>query len=56
VALPYDQRAIGLDPNFANGYLAVGTDYSNLGETGRASEYFTKAFQLRDHASGWERL
>ncbi|HTA22588.1 MAG TPA: protein kinase [Terriglobales bacterium] len=54
--LPYDQRAIELDPNFAMGYLAVGTDYFNLGELGRASEYLTKAFQLREHASERERL
>jgi tetratricopeptide (TPR) repeat protein/predicted Ser/Thr protein kinase len=55
-ALPYDQRAIELDPNFAMGYAAVGTEYSNLGELGRASEYFTKAFQLREHASEREKL
>ena len=55
-ALPYDQRAIELDPNFAMGYGAVGTDYSSLGEVGRASEYFTKAFQLREHASEREKL
>ena len=55
-ALPYDQRAIELDPNFAMGYGAVGNDYSNLGELGRASEYFTKAFQLREHASEREKL
>jgi serine/threonine protein kinase/tetratricopeptide (TPR) repeat protein len=55
-ALPYDQHAIELDPNFAAGYRAVGLDYSNLGETGRASEYFTKAFQLREHASEREKL
>jgi eukaryotic-like serine/threonine-protein kinase len=55
-ALPYFQRAIQLDPNFAMGYGAVGTDYSNLGETGRASEYYTKAFQLREHASEREKL
>jgi eukaryotic-like serine/threonine-protein kinase len=55
-ALPYDQRAIELDPNFALGYLAVGNDYNNLGEPGRASEYYTKAFQLREHASDRERL
>jgi Tfp pilus assembly protein PilF len=54
--LPYDQRAIELDPSFAAAYEAVGTDYSNLGEPGRASEYLTKAFQLRDHTSEWERL
>ncbi len=55
-ALPYNQRAIELDPNFAVGYLAVGSDYRNLAEVGRASEYYTKAFQLREHASERERL
>jgi tetratricopeptide (TPR) repeat protein len=55
-ALPYDQRAIELDPNFAMGYAAVGTDYNNLAELGRASEYYTKAFQLREHASEREKL
>ena len=38
------------------GYEAVGMAYSNLGELGRASEYFTKAFQLREHASEREKL
>jgi tetratricopeptide (TPR) repeat protein len=55
-ALPYHQRAIELDPNFAIGYRAVGIDYENLGERGRASEYYTKAFQLREHASEKEKL
>ena len=55
-ALPYDQHSIELDPNFAMGYRAVGIDYSDLGETGRASEYFSKAFQLREHASEREKL
>jgi eukaryotic-like serine/threonine-protein kinase len=54
--LPYRQRAIALDPNFAMGYRAVGIDYNNLGQLGRASEYFTKAFQLREHASEREKL
>jgi len=55
-ALSYDLRAIQLDPNFALGYNAVGDDYYNLGELGRASEYYTKAFQLREHASEREKL
>jgi len=55
-ALPYHQRAIELDPNFAIGYGAVGSDYFSLGELGRASEYHTKAFQLREHASEREKL
>ncbi len=55
-ALPYHQRAIELDPNFAIGYLSVGAEFNELGESGRANEYFTKAFQLREHASEPERL
>jgi serine/threonine protein kinase/Tfp pilus assembly protein PilF len=55
-SLPYDQRAIELDPNFAMGFDAVGGDYGSLGEVGRASEYYTRAFQLRDHASEREKL
>jgi serine/threonine protein kinase/tetratricopeptide (TPR) repeat protein len=54
--LPYYQRAIELDPNFAMGYRAVGIVYISLGEVGRASEYLTKAFQLREHASELEKL
>jgi serine/threonine protein kinase len=55
-ALPYHQRAIELDPNFAMGYRAVGVDCQNQGEVVRASEYFTKAFELREHASELEKL
>jgi len=55
-ALPYFQRAIELDSSFAIGYRAVGSEYKNLGELQRASEYYTKAFQLREHASEREKL
>jgi eukaryotic-like serine/threonine-protein kinase len=55
-SLNYYQRAIELDPNFASCYRDVGDRYSTLGELGRASEYFTKAFQLREHASEPEKL
>jgi eukaryotic-like serine/threonine-protein kinase len=54
--LPYHQHAIELDPNFAMGYEGLGTDYTSLGELGRASEYYTKAFQLREHASEREKM
>jgi serine/threonine protein kinase/tetratricopeptide (TPR) repeat protein len=56
VALPYHRRAIELDPNFAMGYMAEGVDYVNLGEFWRAREYYTKAFQLREHVSEREKL
>jgi serine/threonine protein kinase/tetratricopeptide (TPR) repeat protein len=55
-SLPYDQRAIQLDPNFAMGYWAVGTSYASLAEIARASKYYTKAYELRAHASERERL
>jgi serine/threonine protein kinase/Tfp pilus assembly protein PilF len=55
-ALPYHLRAIQLDPNFAIAYRQLGSDYWGLTEPGRASEYYTKAFQLQEHASERERL
>jgi len=54
--LPFSQNAVAIDPNFAIAYLEVGIDYLNLGEVERANEYFSKAFQLRQHASERERL
>ena len=55
-SLPYFQHVLDLDPNFAVGYRALGLDYSGLGEVDRAREYFSKAFQLREHVSEWEKL
>ena len=56
VALPDDLHAVELDPNFAMGYFAVGYDYFILGEVGRASEYFTRAFALGSQVSEREKL
>jgi serine/threonine protein kinase/Flp pilus assembly protein TadD len=55
-ALPHYQRAIELDPNFASGYDALAEVYGFLGQIELSREYFTKAFQLREHASERERL
>ncbi len=54
--LPHFQRAIQLDPNFAEAYRAVGDIYLGMSEPERASEYLTKAFELREHASEREKL
>jgi eukaryotic-like serine/threonine-protein kinase len=54
-ALPYHQRAIQLDPNFAMGHWAVAWDYLGFSGLGRAAEYYTKAFQLREHVSEREK-
>jgi eukaryotic-like serine/threonine-protein kinase len=55
-ALPYYQRAVQLDPDFAGAYWTMGNDYASLGETSRASEYYVKAFELREHTSEQERF
>ncbi|HEX8818079.1 MAG TPA: protein kinase [Terriglobales bacterium] len=55
-AIPYHQRAIELDPNFAMSYRLLGGYYNALGQLGRGIGYYTRAFQLRDHASEVERL
>jgi eukaryotic-like serine/threonine-protein kinase len=54
--LQYVQNAIQLDPNFAIAYSSAATFYTSLGQPGRAAEYITKAFELRDHASEREKL
>jgi len=55
-ALPYFQRSVELDPNFARGYLGLANQYTDLGKPGKANEYLTKAFQLRGHTSELEKL
>jgi len=55
-ALPYYQHAIELDPNFAVAYFELGISYNDQSEPGRAREYLTKAFELREHTSERERL
>jgi tetratricopeptide (TPR) repeat protein len=55
-SLPYYQHAIELDPNFAIGYWSLGLGYARLGEAEKTSEYITKAFELREHASEGEKL
>ncbi len=55
-ALSYDLKSVELDPNFASGYLALGQDYLAQAEIGRAQEYLTKAFHLRDKTSDREKL
>jgi serine/threonine protein kinase/predicted Zn-dependent protease len=55
-ALPYVQHAIELDPNFAIAYNAAGINYWSMAQVARASEYFTKAFELREHTSESEKL
>jgi eukaryotic-like serine/threonine-protein kinase len=55
-AVPFFQRAVGLDPNFAMAYAALGTCYANLAERSLATENTRKAYDLRQHVSEREKL
>jgi eukaryotic-like serine/threonine-protein kinase len=55
-ALPFYQRAVELDSNFAMAYARLATIYNNLGQTELAAQNRQKAFELRDRASAHERL
>jgi tetratricopeptide (TPR) repeat protein len=50
------RRAIANDPNFALAYAALGSAYTNLGESNLAKENDRKAFELRGAVSERERL
>ena len=55
-AIPAFKTAIALDPSFAIAYAQLGSCYSNMQEEVLASEFFSKAFELREHATEPERL
>ena len=55
-ALPYLQRAIALDPNFAMAYATLGVCNANLIHQEQANTYISKAFDLKDRASDREKL
>jgi eukaryotic-like serine/threonine-protein kinase len=56
VALRHYQRAVEIDPNFAEAYSALGVMYNNLGQTAHATESLSKAFALREHTSQREKM
>jgi len=56
VAIPFFQRAVSLDPNFAMAYARLGTNYASLGETARSSENIRKAYELRERVSEREKF
>jgi len=55
-AVPYYQRAIDLDPNFAMAYARLGAVYNNMQQTQLSEVNRQKAFELRDRASEREKL
>ncbi len=55
-AIPFLERAIELDPNFATAHKFLSIVYSNLGEQERAKTYGQLAYELRDRATEKERF
>ncbi len=55
-AIPFYERAIELDPNFAAAYTRLGVAYRNIGQPERANMYLTKAFEMREHSSERDKL
>ena len=55
-AIPFFERAIELDPNFAMAYDFLGVRYGNLNQPTLAAQYLRKAFDLRDRVTERERF
>ncbi|HWX91666.1 MAG TPA: protein kinase, partial [Terriglobales bacterium] len=55
-SVPFYQRAIELDPNFALAYLRLGVVAGNTSQFTLQAQQVAKAFELRDRTSEYERL
>ena len=55
-AVPFFQRAIQLDPNFAMAYASLGTSYWVPAETSLGAENMKKAYELRERVSMREKF
>jgi tetratricopeptide (TPR) repeat protein len=55
-AIPFLQRAIQLDPDFADAYDQLGEAYQSIGETVRGAENIRKAFELRGRMTELDKL
>jgi len=55
-AIPLQQQAIELDPEFAMAHLSLGQSYMLLGQSDRGKEQIEKAFALRDRTSEREKF
>lgn len=55
-AIPFFQKAIEFDPQFAAAYAELGVMYGAIGESALSAENTSKAYQLRDRTSDIERF
>ena len=55
-AVPFFQRAVAIDPQFAMAYASLGLAYSGVGESVLAAQNTMRAWQLRDRVSDREKF
>jgi DNA-binding winged helix-turn-helix (wHTH) protein/predicted Zn-dependent protease len=55
-ALPFFQKAVDIDPQFAMAYAYLGRTYANLDEPDLAAEAISRAWQLRNRVSDREKF
>jgi eukaryotic-like serine/threonine-protein kinase len=55
-SVPFFQRALEIDPNFASAYAALGRMYGDIGESALSAKNISEAYQLRDRASDQEKF
>jgi tetratricopeptide (TPR) repeat protein len=55
-AIPFFEKAVALDPNFAMAHAKLSAALGDTGESGRSRESLERAFALRDRVSERERL
>jgi len=55
-AIPFFERAIQLDPNFAMAYEQLGVAYGNLADVPAAKKAFAKAYDLRQPTDAYEQF
>src|SRR5262249_46756630 len=55
-SLPFYQKAVELDPNFAMAYARIAAFYGNQGQLELATQWVEKAFALRERVSEHEKL
>ena len=55
-AVPYFERAVKLDPNFAIAYEALGRSYGEMEQRNLTQQSLTRAYELRDRSTRRERF
>jgi len=55
-AVPFFHHAIEIDPKFAMAYAALGRMYGDIGESILSAENTSRAYQLRDRVSDYEKF